>query len=325
MLISIIIPNYNREKYITDTIRSIQSQKHTDWECIIIDDGSTDDSYRKVKPYLEQDNRIQFHSRPDSYKKGGNGARNYGLHLSKGEYVQFLDSDDMLFSSYTLKDIVSKITQKVDVFLTNIVTSTTMTSDDFKIREFPDHDAIISELRIGCLLKKFQLQTSQPFWSREFLISENLKYDETLVKAQDFDFIIRCLSKIQSIKYYIGPSVILRIHNESISYKYHKKRSLDGVLSDFKVYIRHYYTAETLNVHKEYWLRHERKLRSDIYFMRLNKAYKETLISLWIYSKLLLKSDMGCISKFKILISSALVVFFKQGYKAFVLNAYKNR
>src|SRR5690606_1022644 len=99
-LVSIIIPTYNRAHLLGETLDSVLAQTYTNWECIIVDDGSTDTTADILKTYCDKDARFQYHKRPDIYQSGGNGARNYGLVLSKGEYVQWFDSDDIMYDNY---------------------------------------------------------------------------------------------------------------------------------------------------------------------------------------------------------------------------------
>jgi len=93
--VTIIMATYNRERFIFETLIAIQNQTFPDWECLIIDDGGTDNTKQIIAPVLERDNRFQFLKRPDTYKKGLPGSRNYGLDLAKGEYIIFFDDDDI--------------------------------------------------------------------------------------------------------------------------------------------------------------------------------------------------------------------------------------
>ena len=95
-MVSIILPAYNRENLILETLNSVTAQTYQTWECLVIDDGSTDRTAEIVKDFARKDPRILYHLRPDLYPKGACGARNYGLSLSKGEYIQWLDDDDLL-------------------------------------------------------------------------------------------------------------------------------------------------------------------------------------------------------------------------------------
>jgi glycosyltransferase involved in cell wall biosynthesis len=94
--ISVIIPTYNRAHIIKDALESVLMQTYSNWECIIIDDGSTDHSERLIKEFLAIDNRFKFIKRPPSKNKGAATCRNIGLENATGDYIQFLDSDDFI-------------------------------------------------------------------------------------------------------------------------------------------------------------------------------------------------------------------------------------
>lgn len=95
-LVSIIIPSYNREHLIEETLDSVLGQTYTNWECIVVDDGSDDNTKEIINSYSEKDKRFKFYNRPRARKNGASACRNYGLEKSKGELIQFLDSDDLL-------------------------------------------------------------------------------------------------------------------------------------------------------------------------------------------------------------------------------------
>ena len=80
-IVTIIMATYNRAHFIVETLQSIQNQTFENWECIIIDDGGTDNTNEVIAPILEKDTRFQFVKRTDSYQKGLPGCRNYGLDL----------------------------------------------------------------------------------------------------------------------------------------------------------------------------------------------------------------------------------------------------
>jgi glycosyltransferase involved in cell wall biosynthesis len=94
---SVIIPVYNRADLITETIASVQAQTFTDWECIVVDDGSTDNTAEVVKSIAAADSRVRY-----VYQKNAerSAARNKGISCAKGLYVCFLDSDDRYLSEY---------------------------------------------------------------------------------------------------------------------------------------------------------------------------------------------------------------------------------
>ena len=94
--VSIIVPMYNASQYIDDLIDSIISQSFKSWELIIIDDHSSDDSFNKVLLAAKTNPQIKLIKRPSDLPKGGNSCRNYGLSISTGKYVMFIDADDLL-------------------------------------------------------------------------------------------------------------------------------------------------------------------------------------------------------------------------------------
>ncbi|TVZ59150.1 glycosyltransferase involved in cell wall biosynthesis [Flavobacteriaceae bacterium MAR_2010_105] len=94
-IVTIIIPVYNRAKTIGPTLESVLSQSFRNWECLVVDDGSTDDSLTIINEFTEKDKRISLVLR-DRLPKGAPTCRNIGLQKAKGDFVIFLDSDDFL-------------------------------------------------------------------------------------------------------------------------------------------------------------------------------------------------------------------------------------
>lgn len=92
-LVSIITPTWNCADFIEETIRSVQAQTYRNWEMIISDDCSTDDTYERLQPYLENDYRIKYIR--NNQNSGAAITRNNALRVAKGRWVAFLDSDDL--------------------------------------------------------------------------------------------------------------------------------------------------------------------------------------------------------------------------------------
>ena len=95
ILFSVIIPTYNRAGFITKTIESVLNQTYSNFELIIVDDGSTDNTEKVIK--CIRDKRIKYFKK-ENEERGA--ARNYGTNKAKGDYITFLDSDDLLYSKY---------------------------------------------------------------------------------------------------------------------------------------------------------------------------------------------------------------------------------
>lgn len=93
--VTIIMATYNRAHFIVESLLSIQKQTFLDLECLIIDDGGTDNTVEVIMPLLEKDTRFKYYKRADNYLKGLPGCRNQGLDLAKGDYIIFFDDDDI--------------------------------------------------------------------------------------------------------------------------------------------------------------------------------------------------------------------------------------
>lgn len=106
-MISIVVPAYNREKIIVNTLKSIQQQSFQDWECLVVDDSSLDNTHEVVRDFIKNDARFLILS--NNRKKGAQGARNTGVLASKGEYIVFFDSDDQMHP-----DFLEKVYRKIN-------------------------------------------------------------------------------------------------------------------------------------------------------------------------------------------------------------------
>ena len=92
-LVSVVMPSYNCEKFIAESIESVQAQTYTNWELLIVDDCSTDKSMKIAQEYASKDERIKVFQNPKN--SGAAISRNYALREAKGKWIAFLDSDDL--------------------------------------------------------------------------------------------------------------------------------------------------------------------------------------------------------------------------------------
>ena len=105
---SVIIPLYNKEQFITNTLKSVLNQTFTDFEVIIVNDGSTDKSLEKIAEFT--DHRIQIYHQDN---QGVSTARNKGIELAKAEYIAFLDADDIWKDNHlqSFFDVINKYSE----------------------------------------------------------------------------------------------------------------------------------------------------------------------------------------------------------------------
>lgn len=112
-MISIIIPVYNAEKYINECVASVINQNYSDFECILVDDGSTDGSAELCYKWAKRDKRIKIIHQNNS---GVSIARNKGIEHATGEYIVFIDSDDYVNISY-LSDMICETNDNIDLVI----------------------------------------------------------------------------------------------------------------------------------------------------------------------------------------------------------------
>lgn len=93
LLVSIIVPCYNYGNFLSETLDSVLCQTYNNWECLVIDDGSTDNTREVADIYINKDSRIKYFYQEN---RGLSAARNHGLDVSTGDFIQFLDADDLL-------------------------------------------------------------------------------------------------------------------------------------------------------------------------------------------------------------------------------------
>jgi glycosyltransferase involved in cell wall biosynthesis len=215
-LVSIIIPTYNRAHLIGETLDSVLAQTYTNWECIVVDDGSLDNTEEVLKKHQASDNRFKFHKRPNDKLKGANACRNYGFELSKGEYILFLDSDDFL-SKNCLSGRIMVFKNNEDV---NLVVANTsyFIKGEFKTELF--NKDLLNHSQESYLKNFLEYKTPwtimSVLWERKVI--ENVSFDERLLRLQDLDFSITALtSKKINIYRLIETDTFYRKNNKNVN------------------------------------------------------------------------------------------------------------
>jgi glycosyltransferase involved in cell wall biosynthesis len=227
-LVSIIIPTYNRAHLIGETLDSVLAQTYENWECIIVDDGSSDNTDEVVGTYVQKDPRFQYHKRPDTHKPGGNGARNYGFEVSKGEYVNWFDDDDVMLEGFLDMAIEKFKSTQVDFVLFDYKVFNQESGDFFVIQKNETNNLIEDYVTF-----KINFGTWAIVWNRKLIFS--FQFNEELVKAQDLDFNFRVLTSTEYNFAAINRfGLLVRGHADSIVQDY-KKNKLKSITSELHV------------------------------------------------------------------------------------------
>ena len=199
MKISIITPCYNAEPYIARTIQSVQNQTITDWEMIIVDDGSNDNSADIIKDFASKDARIKLLQKENG---GSASARNMGLAIAQGEFIQFLDADDTIEPTKIERQITLIEQELLDVTYSDYC----MVNEDGTHEDKKGHTFNLFKLLIG-----WGLFGTIPFhafiYRHEFLRQNKILSSSEIREREDWDFHIKVFSattRIQRLKGYCG-------------------------------------------------------------------------------------------------------------------------
>ena len=207
--VSVIIPTYNREKMVEDAIRSVLNQTFSDFEIIIIDDASTDNTESIIKSICDERIKYIRHER----NKGGSAARNTGIMKARGEYIALLDSDDLW-----LKE---KLEKQIDVMEKSklhpgVVYSGVNYIDSHGRLKGPVIPFFKGNIQSYLLEENIVLGGGSTALIRKDCFDEVGLFDENLPSRQDLDLWIR-ISRKFTFDYVKTPLVNIRIHKDRIT------------------------------------------------------------------------------------------------------------
>lgn len=191
-LVSIIIPTYNRAHLIGETLDSVLVQTYKNWECMVVDDGSSDYTDELLEFYTKKDSRIQYHHKPKDRRKGANACRNYGFEVSKGEWIIFLDSDDLL-ANFTIENRVFMSQETTDDFIVFPM--------QYFHREKGDVKKLVnrySDVKSNYIKKFLKHDLAWPITSLFINRKKNeVSFNENLMRLQDVDYSVRLLLQVK--------------------------------------------------------------------------------------------------------------------------------
>lgn len=230
MFFSIVVPVYNVEKYLRECLESILNQTFTDFELILVDDGSKDSSPLICDEYAQKDGRIKVIHKQNG---GLSDARNVGTNEAKGKYIVYIDSDDY----YCDNDFLTKLYQKAhetgaDViaykFKKYLEDENEFVECTFNCPDFDKKDSLAE--RIDYLVKQDAFYCSA--WSKSFkrsIVSENnIEFEKGLL-GEDQEWYYHLLLIISSIEFLDEPFVVYRQRSNSITSSWKIKNLKDCV------------------------------------------------------------------------------------------------
>lgn len=292
-LVSIIIPTYNRAHLIGETLESVIAQTYSKWECIVVDDGSTDRTDEVIHKYLTSDNRFQYYHRPQDSPKGANACRNYGFEKSKGSYILWFDSDDLMMP------------EKIEVQLNALLNDPKLDFCIAKFSNFNSNNSNIEEISYLRNSNKFpnykEYLRHQLFWGTiDFLgkrnVLENVFFNEYLKSGQEYHFFVLVLLNKPKGVFLDKTLAKRRIHNESIQQKIHRnphQKYLNKVDMYWCLYEdgkNKFDTKDEVFLMRETYLFLQYLMKFKVFHPKLNKIHKEAKSKFGVFKVFKLRS-----------------------------------
>ena len=277
-LVSIIVPVFNREKLLPETLESILAQTYTQWECIIVDDGSADSSLHVAQKYACVDSRFKVFRRPWYKKKGANTCRNYGFELSKGEFIQWFDSDDLMMTEMIKKKVLAfqLYNSEIVVCGANFFSSIPdLNLDKLEISIEPKTNNPAFEYFAG----DFWFGTPQAMFKRVIIFNLPYIFNKKLKRNQETELFVRCLLDDLKFHYINQSEILIRVHNSSISGNYSVLSDSKKIELDIDAYISLYIEFKKRDkINPEI-----RKYFSEYFFKSLKKISYNRFVILRLY------------------------------------------
>ncbi|MDQ2974665.1 MAG: glycosyltransferase family 2 protein [Acidobacteriota bacterium] len=218
-LVSVIIPTYNYAHLIGHSLGSLKAQTYQNWECIVIDDGSTDDTAEVVGRYVEADIRIKYVFQENRRQAA---ARNNGIRNSKGDYLQFLDADDLIEPQKFERQVeYLQEHSEVDIVYGDVrFFNAGHIEERYDLYGGQDKPGISGQgidILIS-LIRKDTIPINTPL-VRKSVIERVGLFDEKLSPIEDWDYWVRCAAEGIRFQYedFEGTHALVRYHAESAS------------------------------------------------------------------------------------------------------------
>lgn len=216
-LISIIVPIYNVENYLRQCLDSIMSQTYQNFECLLINDGSPDNSADICREYVEKDSRFRYFEKENG---GVASARNLGIERSKGQYITFIDSDDWVESDYLEVLYKSLIDEKADVAVSTYK-QFNMDDNNYYVHSYQrgyDRKVFTNEELIDSLPLLYGYDSTYNFVSCKLItrnLLEYIRFNLSTGYGEDMEFWSKVFLIAKKIVYVNKDTYIYRTNNDS--------------------------------------------------------------------------------------------------------------
>lgn len=220
-MVSVVMPTYNRADFLPRAIESVLNQTYRDFEFIIIDDGSEDNSWELLKTYAQKDHRIRLLK--NKKNRGISYARNRGNAAARGKYIMIMDSDDISMPQRMEKHVAFMQVHPDVVLSTSLRKSLQGDMED---------QPPMSRYEPSLL---FHITIGHGEWvlRRAFLNKFSIRYDETQIVAEDYDYLRQILINHGKIGY-LDEILYLRRHHKTNSNEYYRLQKVNEQMNSFR-------------------------------------------------------------------------------------------
>lgn len=218
MKLSILIPAYNAERYILDNLNSLKYQSYTDWEAIVVNDGSTDNTLNKIENFINENQKLNI--KVISISNGGlANARNVAMDNASGDYFCNLDADDFLEQDTLAKvaDIAKE--EAPDIIYYDILNFDEVTGSktNCSVSYYKPSKLLKgSDAAIMKLQRKIWICQGVAFYKRKYITKINLINNPGINQGEDLYFITAALAQADSVKYLAHEGASIRYRSDSM-------------------------------------------------------------------------------------------------------------
>lgn len=216
-LVSIITPTFNRAHILPRAVKSVLQQTHDNFELIIIDDRSGDNTREVVEALMQADKRISFIQLENN--KGASAARNAGLSAAKGDYITFIDSDD----EYDIRKIERQLAKFLETTDDKLGIVTCGRKDFRKGKLYSDWIPGINTNVLGNLFNDKRMGAGTPFLMiKKEVLKSGVKFDTNINVVEDFDFVVQALMNGFAFDFVPEPLVYVHHDEEERNFNYER-------------------------------------------------------------------------------------------------------
>lgn len=253
-IVSIILPIYNMERFLPNSLDSILQQTYPYWEAICVNDGSTDDTLKILQQYAARDSRFKIINKTNG---GVASARNAGLDAATGAYISFLDPDDMFYPQFL--DIMLKAIRQSDADMVWCKRKNCMENDGLEVCELYDNYEIVpGGYALTYFIKRQRPRLAISMFSKIFKakILRNIRFNTSFrVMAEDFEFSLRAFELCGKSACVKRKLVIYRQNGSSLTHRPLSFEAVDDHINLMRFTVWHFKDSLDKRLRLKMWKR----------------------------------------------------------------------